>query len=72
MRFGAARLDGGQRAVQLGLEEEGGDNHRHERRYDEFLHHADGRDVPGDPEHDGRHVADGREGSAGVGRQDDE
>ena len=50
----------------------GGDRHREQRRQNQVGHQGAGRHVAAHPEHDGRHVADGRPCAAAVGRHDDQ
>ena len=58
--------------LQLHAENEGGNHHRDER-WDEYLaEHALCGDDTLDPQHDGRHVTDRREGATAVGRYDDQ
>ena len=48
-----------------------GDDNRHETRQEEVGDQIYRRDVAAHPQHDGRHVADGRPCAAAVGRDDD-
>ena len=65
-------LRSSQFALQRKRKDIGRNDHRHERR-DENLHDdARSRDHALVPEHDGRHVADRREGATRVGRNDDQ
>ena len=59
-------------SVERILQDEGRDDHRYERRNEDFGEHALGGDDALDPKHDGGDVADGREGTAGVGRDDNQ
>ena len=59
-------------SVKLILEEEGGDEDGDGRGNEQLLDDTCCRDASHVPQHDGRHVADGREGAARIGRQDDE
>ena len=62
----------GELSLQMQREDIGRDEHGDERRNEDFRDDAACRDDALVPEHDGRHVADGREGTARVGCDDDE
>ena len=64
-------LRSSQFALQRKREDIGRNDHRHERRDEDFHDDASSRDHALVPEHDGRHVADRREGATRVGRNDD-
>ena len=53
-------------------EQECGNDHRNQRRYEQLHYHSASGDEALVPEHDGGHVADGRERAAGVGGYDNE
>ena len=59
-------------SVKLILEEEGGDEDGDGRGNEQLLDDTCCRDASHVPQHDGRHVADGREGAARIGCWDDE
>ena len=59
-------------ALELQAEDDGRDDHRDERGEENLAEHALGGDDALDPQHDGGDVADGREGTAAVGRDDDQ
>ena len=59
-------------SVERILQDEGRDDHRYERRNEDFGEHALCGDDALDPEHDGGDVANGREGTAGVGCDDNQ
>ena len=48
-----------------------GNDYRYQGREEQFGHEQARGDITPHPEHDGRYVADGRKGSAAVGRDDD-
>ena len=54
------------------MKDEGGDDHRHQGGDEDFLDDPLGGDHSFDPQHDGGDVADGGEGAATVGGDDDE
>ena len=66
-RFLLALLRTAERAVQMVLQQQGRHHHRHQTGQENLFHHTDGSDRALDPKHDRRHIADGREGTAGIG-----
>ncbi len=60
-------LGEGQFALQRERQDVGRNHHRHERRQENLHNHARRRNHALVPEHDCRHVADGREGAARIG-----
>ena len=59
-------------ALELQAEDDGRDDHRDERGEENLAEHALGGDDALDPQHDGGDVANGREGTTGVGCDDDQ
>ena len=67
-RFLLALLRTAERAVQMKLQQESRHHHRRQTGQENLFHHTDGGDRSLDPEHNRGHVADGREGTARIGR----